>query len=100
MGWGDTQAGIDCSKAASGEDLDSHAELNILRLVSRVRVEVIRCAPVELVALADLATHDNAQRQRGHTGRHQTHRAEQVMSAVLDRLDRFLDPVGGFAERT
>lgn len=73
-----------------GPTLNADAELDVLRLIAGVRVEVVRRPAMELVALAQLAAHNDAHRQSGDPGRDQAD-AVQPGAAMDGMIDPALD---------
>jgi hypothetical protein len=73
------------------ESSDAHAELYILGLVAGVGVEVVGCAAVELVALAELAADDDAERERGGTGGDPADGTQNLVAAVRCTAGGFID---------
>jgi hypothetical protein len=80
--------------------LDSYAKLDILRLVTRMRVKVIRRPAVELVALTEFASDHNTDCQRCDASGYPANIAQERTPVVGHAIDRVLDVVADFAERT
>src|SRR5476649_1193116 len=80
--------------------LDADAKLYLL-LVAGVRVEVVRGAPLELVALADLAADHQADGHRADPGRDPGRGAQKAVALFLfDRFDDDGHGVGLFGRGT
>jgi hypothetical protein len=78
--------------------LDADAEFDVLSLIARVGIEVVRGAAVELVALPNLAPDDDTQSQRGDASRYPADVAQKRTAVVGHGVDGVLDLVADFAE--
>src|ERR1700735_4907426 len=80
--------------------LDSYAKLDILRLVTGMRIKVIRRPAIELVALTEFAPDYNTDCQRRDACRYPADIAQERTPVVGHAIDGVLDVVADFAERT
>ena len=80
--------------------LDAYAELHVLYLIAGVRVEIIGSALVELVTLAQFATHNNPDSQGCDTCRKPTNGAQDPVVFAGVETHALFDLVPEFAERT
>lgn len=84
---------------AGFRELNTHAKLDVLRLVAGMRVKVVRRAPVELVALAKFPPNHDTQCKHRDPSRYQADIAQQGASVVGGAIDGIFDLFAEFAER-
>jgi hypothetical protein len=79
--------------------LNAYAELDILCLVARVRIKVIRRPAIEFVALTNLAANHHPHGQRSYTRGYPSDIAQEGAALMGRDSDRLLDLFAEFAER-